>query len=277
MYPAIVAWLKAGPLPWLALLVPRPGLLYGVVLLVCGIIFVRRARRAGIDADHALEALLCIAVGALIGTRLFYLVTRTRFWEMSLPQLIDARQGTASWGVYLGGIIGLWLYARWRKYLLFTLTDAATSVAPLGCAIGRWNCLLAGDDFGRVTTWAWGIRYPAGSLPWNAHRRHGLIGPEAAWSLPVHPNQVVQSVTSFTVFVIVSLYWYRHREQPGRTTALFLMLYGTGRFFVEFLRDPDGGGAVGLLSHSQYMCLAFMASGAALWASTLSRGDRLPA
>ena len=32
----------------------------------------------------ALEALLAAAVGALIGTRLFYLVTRTRFWEMSL-------------------------------------------------------------------------------------------------------------------------------------------------------------------------------------------------
>jgi phosphatidylglycerol:prolipoprotein diacylglycerol transferase len=265
MYPAIVAWLKAGPLPWLALLVPRPGLLYGVVLLVCGIIFVRRARRAGIDPDHALEALLCIAVGALVGTRLFYLVTRTRFWEMSLPQLIDARQGTASWGVYLGGIIGLWLYARWRKYPVLRLTDAATSVAALGGAIGRWNCLLAGDDFGRVTTWRWGIRYPAGSLPWNAQRHGGLIGPDAAWSLPVHPNQIVQSVTSFTVFAIVSLYWYRHREEPGRTTALFLLLYGASRFFVEFLRDPAAGGAAGMLSHSQYMCLAFILSGAALW------------
>ena len=268
MYPAIVAWLQGGPLPWLAMLVPKPGLLYAVVLLVCGAIFVRRATRVGIDSDRALEALLSIAVGALVGTRAFYLVTRTRFWEMSFAQLIDGRQGTASWGVYLGGFIGLIVYSRWRGYQALRLTDAATSAAPLGCAIGRWNCLLAGDDFGRVTTWAWGIRYPAGSLPWHAHRRAGLIEADAAWSLPVHPNQIVQSVTSFVVFVFVSLYWYRHRDQPGRTTAFFLMLYGTGRFFVEFLRDPAAGGAAGLLSHSQYMCLAFVVGGAALWWQT---------
>ena len=265
MYPAIIAWLKAGPLPWLAFLVPKPGLLYAVVLLVCGAVFVRRIKRTGLDADRALEALLAAAVGALVGTRLFYLVTRTRFWEMSPAQLIDGRQGTASWGAYLGAFLGLILYARWRKYQVLTLTDAATSTGPLACFIGRWNCLLAGDDFGRVTTWAWGIRYPAGSLPWHAQRKSGLIDANAAWSLPVHPNQIVQGLTSLVVFVIISVYWYRHHDQPGRTTALFLMLYGAGRFVVEFLRDPAAGGAVGLLSHSQYMCLAFMATGAVLW------------
>jgi phosphatidylglycerol:prolipoprotein diacylglycerol transferase len=265
MYPAVVAWLRAGPLPWLALLVPKPGILYAVVLLVCGAVFVRRVKRTGLDADRALEALLAAAVGALIGTRLFYLVTRTRFWELSPAQLIDGRQGTASWGAYLGAFLGLILYAGWRKSRVFILTDAATSVGPLACFIGRWNCLLAGDDFGRVTDWAWGIRYPAGSLPWNAQRRSGLIEADAAWSLPVHPNQIVQGVTSLVVFVIVSVYWYRHHDQPGRTTALFLMLYGTGRFFVEFLRDPAAGGADGLLSHSQYMCLAFIFVGAILW------------
>lgn len=265
MYPAIVEWLRAGPLPWLALLVPKPGLLYAVVMLACGAVFVRRVRRTGVDGDHALEALLFAGVGALIGTRAFYVITRTRFWELSPAQLIDGRLGTASWGAYLGGFIGLILYARWRKYQALVLTDAATSAAPLACVIGRWNCLIAGDDFGRVTTAWWGIRYPAGSLAWNAHRRAGLIGPDSAWSMPVHPNQIVQSLTSLVVFVIVSAYWSRHRDQPGRTTAVYLMLYGSTRFFVEFLRDPAAGGAVGLLSHSQYMCLAFVVAGTVVW------------
>jgi len=265
MYPVVVAWLHAGPLPWLALLVPKPGILYAVVLLACGVVFVHRVTKVGIGQDQALEALLSAAVGALVGTRAFYLVTRTRFWEMSPAQLIDGRQGTASWGAYLGAFLGLILYARWRRFRVLTLTDAATSAGPLACVIGRWNCLLAGDDFGRVTTWWWGIRYPAGSLPWNAHRRAGLIGPEATWSLPVHPNQIVQSLVSLAVFIIVSVYWYRNRQYPGRTTSLFLVLYGAARFVVEFLRDPAAGGADGLLSHSQYMCLAFIVSGATLW------------
>lgn len=265
MYPAIVDWLRAGPLPWLAYLVPKPGILYAVVLLACCFFFVRRATKVGISSEHALEAVLAMAVGALIGTRVFYLVTRTRFWEMSPSQLIDGRLGTASWGAYLGGFIGIILYSRWRKFEVLRMTDIATSVAPIACTIGRWNCLIAGDDFGRVTTWAWGIRYPARSYPWHAHRRRGLIEQDAAWSLPVHPNQIVQSFVSFVVFLIVSAYWYRHRDEPGRTTGLFLMLYGLGRFCVEFLRDPAAGGAVGLLSHSQYMCLAFMLAGSIIW------------
>ena len=140
MYPAIVAWLKAGPLPWLALLVPRPGLLYGVVLLMGGFIFVRRARKAGIADDHGLEALLCIAVGALVGTRLFYLVTRTRFWEMSLPQLIDAlrKQKADDILVVVGGVIPAQDYAQLKKVgvaAIFgpgtNIPDAARSVLKL--------------------------------------------------------------------------------------------------------------------------------------------------
>jgi phosphatidylglycerol:prolipoprotein diacylglycerol transferase len=263
MYPAVVAWLHAGPLPWLALLVPKPGILYAVVLLACGAVFVHRVTKVGIGQDQALEALLSAAVGALVGTRAFYLVTRTRFWEMSPAQLVDGRQGTASWGAYLGAFLGLILYAQWRKYRVLTLTDAATSAGPLACVIGRWNCLLAGDDFGRVTTWWWGIRYPAGSLPWNAHRRSGLIGPEATWSLPVHPNQIVQSLVSLAVF-IVSAYWYRNRQSRPHDVdvprALRCRSLRPG-----ILRDPAAGGADGLLSHSQYMCLAFIVSGAVLW------------
>ena len=69
MYPAVVAWLHAGPLPWLALLVPKPGILYAVVLLACGVVFVHRVTKVGIGQDQALEALLAAAVGALVGTR----------------------------------------------------------------------------------------------------------------------------------------------------------------------------------------------------------------
>ena len=72
MYPALVAWFRESPLPWLAFLVPRPGLLYAVTVLACGALFTRRAARSGLTVDTALEALLAAMVGALLGTRLFF-------------------------------------------------------------------------------------------------------------------------------------------------------------------------------------------------------------
>lgn len=272
MYPAIVAWLQAGPLAWLSVLVPKPGVLYAIVLLACGALFTRRAIRSGLTVDTALEAILAAALGALVGTRLFYVVTRTRFWELSLPELLDWSKGTASWGVYLGAALGLSGYALWRKLRPLRLIDIGTSVAGLGDAIGRVNCWITGDDFGRVTVWPWAIRYPQGSMAWSAHLRRGLVQPADQWSLPVHPNTLLMAATAFLVFLVTSWYWYRHRDQVGRTTALFCVVYGAQRFVVEFLRDPDAGGASGLLSHSQYMCLVLVAAGAVLWWWTLRPG-----
>jgi phosphatidylglycerol:prolipoprotein diacylglycerol transferase len=265
MYSYVVAWFQAGPLPWLALLVPRPGLLYGVATFVAGFLFVRRAARAGIQVEGALEALLATLVGVLIGTRFFYLVTRTRFWEMGVLELIDTSKGTASWGAYLGGVIGLVSYALWQRIAPLRLTDIACSVAAMPDLIGRWNCWLAGDDYGRVTALGWGIRYPKGSMPWREHLRQGLITASDPWSLPVHPNQLVLGAAGLVVFLVVSRYWSTHRDQYGRTTALYFVLYGATRFPVEFLRAPAAGGATGLLSHSQYMCLACIAAGMLLW------------
>ncbi len=98
-------------------------------------------------------------------------------------------------------------------------------------------------------------------MAWSAHVKRGLVQPTDQWSLPVHPNTLLMAATAFLVFLVTSWYWHRHREQVGRTTALFCVLYGAQRFVVEFLRDPDAGGASGLLSHSQYMCIALVAAG----------------
>ena len=277
MYPAVVAWLHSGPLPWLGYLVPRPGLLYAAVVLVCGALFARRAAQSGFTTEIALEAILAGTLGALVGTRLFYLVTRTRFWELSPRELVDASRGTASWGVFLGVTLGLSAYAMWRKIRPLQLIDIGTSVAGVAETIGRVNCWITGDDFGKVTDSAWGIRYPKGSLAWTAHLRRGLVQPADEWSLPVHPNTLLLGATAFVVFLVTSWYWRGHRQQVGRTTALFCVLYGVERFWVEFLRDPDAGGASGLLSHSQYMCLALVCAGVTLWWWLARRASGEPA
>ena len=266
MYPAIVAWLKAGPLPWLAFLVPKPGILYAVVLLACGAVFVRRVQRKGLDADRALEALLAAAVGALVGTRLFYLVTRTRFWEMSPAQLIDGRQGTASWGAYLGAFLGLILYARWRKYHVLVLTDAATSAGPLACVIGRWNCLLAGDDFGRVTDWGGEFAIPPGHCP--GMRIGGAVSsrPDAAWSLPVHPEpDRAEPDVPRRVRDRVRLLVPASASSPAARRRSSSCSTAHGSLLRRVPARPGRRRRRGLLSHSQYMCLAFILSGAVLW------------
>lgn len=276
MRPTFMAWLEQQGLERLAGLVPTPGLLYGVVVLVIGATFLLRARASGIGWERGLEAILAASIGAGIGTRLFYLIASGDLLRLGPVEWLDPSRGTASWGAYLGAMIGLTIYGSASRLGAATVLDPMASVAGLGDVVGRWACLLAGDDFGRVTTLAWGIRFPEGSLAWRAHLSRGLIPPEGTSALPVHPMQLYLMLHGLLVFVLCTVVWRRHGRRPGVTFAAFLAAYGGMRFWWEFLRDPSGGGAVSGLSTSQWMCLVLATSGAIWLLAQAAKGARGP-
>jgi prolipoprotein diacylglyceryltransferase len=55
------------------------------------------------------------------------------------------------------------------------------------------------------------------------------------------------------------------------TFGVFLLIYGATRFPWEFLRDPAAGGARGLFSTSQWMCLLLVAGGIVVLATGTNR------
>lgn len=249
MRPAIaVAFAQFGLGP----LVPTPSVVYAVALASLLVLYLRRARAAGL-ADAVTPAGILLPVGAaVVGTRAFYLVTTGAVVALPVRAWFSF-DGTASWGAYLGAALGLFLWLRHRGLAPLSYFDVAASCASLGPAIGRWGCLLNGDDFGRVSAVTWAIRYPAGSEAWAAHAAAGLLPPSASASLPVHPFQVYLSLHALLGFVVCSSVWHRWRARPGVTLFVYLLLDGSGRFALEFLRDPAAGGSAGL-SVSQVMC-----------------------
>ncbi|HSM16924.1 MAG TPA: prolipoprotein diacylglyceryl transferase [Gemmatimonadales bacterium] len=273
MRPTIMQYLEGAGFDWLAALVPRPGLMYGIALVILTFVFLRRARIAGLDHQRALEIVLSAAVGAVIGTRLFYLVTTGDVLRLDVASWFNLSRGTASWGAYLGGIIGTVLYTGVSRIPVWPYLDTAASVVALGPFIARWSCFLKGDDFGRVSDVAWAVQFPAGSLPYQAHVAAGLLPPTAEASLAVHPFQLYLLVNGLVVFLIVSAIWRRWRDRPGVTFGSFLLIYGATRFPWEFLRDPAGGGAAAndLLSTSQWMCLLLIAGGMVVLATGTKR------
>jgi phosphatidylglycerol:prolipoprotein diacylglycerol transferase len=118
---------------------------------------------------------------------------------------------------------------------------------------------------------AWAVQFPAGSLPYRAQVAAGLLPPTAEASLAVHPFQLYLVVNGLVVFLIVTAIWRRWRDRPGVTFGAFLVIYGATRFPWEFLRDPAAGGASGLLSTSQWMCLLLIAGGIVVLATGTNR------
>jgi phosphatidylglycerol:prolipoprotein diacylglycerol transferase len=107
----------------------------------------------------------------------------------------------------------------------------------------------------------WAINYPAGSHAFHAHVAHGMLSPDAAQSLGVHPLPIYLSLNALVLFVIISAVWRRTRDRPGTTVAVAWVLYGVTRFMLEFLRDPAASWADAGLSIAQWMALVAIGIG----------------
>jgi len=115
--------------------------------------------------------------------------------------------------------------------------------------LGRIGNFINGELYGRVTQVPWGIIFPKG-------------GP-----LPRHPSQLYESaLEGWALFLI--LWSIKEGKIPrGGLLALFLLLYGGFRFFLEFFREPDEqlGFVWGPLSMGQVLSAFMIGVGVILW------------
>ena len=109
---------------------------------------------------------------------------------------------------------------------------------------GRIGCLLAGCCYGRETHSAFGIVFPAGSM--------------APGGVKLIPTQIISSAGDFLIAVILILFAKKSKKK-GNVGAMYLLLYGTGRFLIEYLRN-DFRGEIGPFSTSQFISFFMIAA-----------------
>ncbi len=221
-------------------LVPVPSVVYALAVLTILVLFVRRSRAAGLSLYHALGAAIWGGIGGFLGARLLYLGLRFDRVVSDPAVLLDPGGSTISWGAYTGGVIGFFLYFNVKRRPSLPYADVAVSTLGLGPFIGRFACLLNGDDYGRLSDAAWAITYPTGSYPFVAQVRQGLIDPSASESLAVHPVQLYLALNGLALFFLFSWLWRHVKLREGVLFLLYWAVYGVMRFALEFFRgDTD--------------------------------------
>ncbi|MFH4967123.1 prolipoprotein diacylglyceryl transferase [Gaetbulibacter sp. M240] len=207
---------------------------------------------------------LSTMIGARLGHVLFYqseLISQD-FFSIFLPFKFKGGfeftgfQGLASHGAAIGIIIGLYLYRKKYKYksLLWILDRVVISVAS-GAVFIRIGNFINSEIIGKVTQSDFGVRfiqnyynrYEAVRLTGiqNVQKAYDAIGKnqELLEKVPYrHPAQLYESFSYIFVFLIL---WYFYsktekKNQRGFLFGLFLILLWTIRFFVEFVKEPQG-------------------------------------
>jgi phosphatidylglycerol:prolipoprotein diacylglycerol transferase len=263
--------------PWL----PVPIFSYGVMLatdFVTGwFVAMRLARRDGIRNEEAGAIYMWTAVWAMVGSRLLYVITQYQEFSNPVDIVMLNKGGLVAYGGMLGGVAASWYLCRRRKIELLRWADAAAPSVVLGTAITRVGCLLFGCDYGKVSHLPWAIRFPKDAPAWKDHvySMHAL-SPDAAWSLPVHPTQIYETLTGLALFGLL-MYLRRVRKFSGEVFLGWVLGYGIVRPIIEIYRGDDDRGSVGALSTSQLIGLTSVVAGLGLLVYLVKRFRADPA
>ena len=210
---------------------------------------------------------LATMLGARLGHVLFYqseLISED-FFSIFLPFRFKGGfeftgfQGLASHGAAIGIIIGMYLYRKKYKYksLMWILDRVVIPVAS-GAIFIRIGNFINSEIIGKITDSSLGVRFvqdyygkrqivaETGISDYKDAYAAVTDNPQFQHLLDAipfrHPAQLYESFCYIFVFLIL---WFiydktKKSEQTGFLFGLFLVLLWTVRFFVEFVKEPQG-------------------------------------
>lgn len=133
------------------------GVLVALALLVGLRLTLRRSRRQGLELAVT-DRMVWHALGfGLVGAHLYSVLA---YFPEQLAQdpwlLLRFWENVSSFGGFLGGVLGIWVYFRFREREVarprrWLHLDAVAFSLPFAWALGRLGCTFAHDHPGRVT------------------------------------------------------------------------------------------------------------------------------
>jgi phosphatidylglycerol---prolipoprotein diacylglyceryl transferase len=240
--------------------IPTYGVLVALGFLAGLGITLRLARRAGMPAETITNLAVYCAIAGIIGAKLFMFLFDLGDYVQD-PGRIFTLETLQAAGVFHGGFIAAFLMAlfymrRHQLPALRTMDVLAPGVA-LGQAIGRLGCFAAGCCWGKEC-----------DLPWGVHFRSDFAAP-VPLDKTLHPVQLYESAADLLIFAFLYRVALR-THRPGQAIGLYLTLYSTARFVIEFFRVHEQSTVAGL-SLTQWIAVGLFGLGVGI----LLRGPQI--
>jgi len=235
---------------------PTYGFLVSLGVLVGLWISVRNSERLGIDGEKAWNLGILVVLCGIIGSKVLYVINE----GMSFREIFSISTLQAG-GVFSGGLIAAFIAAAWyvRRHHMPALgtCDAFSPGLALGHAIGRIGCFAAGCCYGKETHHWWAVTF---TNPLAAQ----ITG--TPLNKPLEPTQLFESAVELANFFLL-MWLLKRRKFDGQVFGAFMFIYGTARFFLEYLRDDPGRGSVfgGAITGTQLIAIGLVIGGGLIW------------
>ena len=197
------------------------------------------------------DLLTWIILGVIIGGRLGYVAFYQPVYYLQNPAEILAvwQGGMAFHGGLLGVVVASWLYTGAQRIPRLSAADAIALGVPAGLLLGRLANFINAELWGRQTFVPWGVVFPGDA----AQSCPGIVPGFCAR----HPSQLYEAALEGLLLLMIMLWLVYRRgalKRPGAICGTFFAGYGSARFLVEFVRQPDAqfispGNPLGLAWH----------------------------
>ena len=202
-----------------------------------------RGGAAGTVADVAVVA---VPFG-LLGARIYHVVTTpSAYLDEPVRALFVWQGGLGIPGGILGGVIAGWFVCRRRGVRPGAFADAIAPGVAVAQAVGRFGNYFNQELFGRPTTLPWGLTVS----PDNPDAVPGAVA--------YHPTFLYESLWDLGVAGVVLWADRRYRLGGGRAFALYLVLYATGRIWIEALRIDEAKRLFGVRLNDYVMAVVLL-------------------
>ncbi len=245
------------------------GILITAGMMLAMIYLFKRIRSFGIDPDRAIDGIIGGVIGGIIGARAYYVIFHWSEYAGDWKAIFNIRNGGL--GIY-GGLIGALLVGsvvcKLRKVRLRPMYDIVSLGFLIGQCIGRWGNFTNHEAFGKNTDWITGMS--SGKIQaWIARNyTDGSVVPDQ----PVHPCFLYESVWCLLGFVLLH-FVSKKRKFDGQIFLMYVIWYGTGRFFIESLRTDSL--YLGTVKVSQLVAVVSVAAALVLLLIGLSHAKRM--
>ncbi len=218
------------------------GVMIGIGFAIAVLVSIYRAKKKELNPDIIVDLAIISVVCGFLGAKLLFVIVEWKDFLQNPLQVLGSGGFVVYGGIMIGALAG-GIYCKIKKVDFVSYFDLIMPQVALAQGIGRIGCFFAGCCYGAQTDSFLGVIFPAGSF--------------APAGVKVLPTQLFSSAGDF--LIAGTLYFLGSRvKHKGDIGAIYLILYGIGRFLIEFLRS-DARGSVGMLSTSQFISIFIVA------------------
>jgi phosphatidylglycerol:prolipoprotein diacylglycerol transferase len=209
----------------------------GYVLAVAVMLLVSQieARRKGLDPALVSNAIVVVAIFALIGARLYHVIDDwERYAADPIQAVLPPYSGLGLYGGIFGAAIGIWVYVRGKDIPIGRALDVVVPGTLFAQGIARWGNFFNQELYGPPTDMPWGIaiecahrvaQYPCNLYPFETTGFHPLFFYESALTI----------AGGFIALYVARRFSVRLLD--GDLASFWMIWYGSVRLLLETLRD----------------------------------------